>query len=306
MKIFLNDMKIAIIGATGFIGQNLLKALPEADSVSLRNEGWKLQVAISSVIINLVGKAHDHKGTATEQDYFYANVDLVKDVFNSFMDSSASLLIHISSLASIEEFEAVDPLKETDDCNPISLYGKSKRAAEKWLIEQELPSTKKLIILRPPMVHGSGDKGNLALLYKLLSKGIPYPLSSFDNNRSFISIDNFSFFIQKIIEKQGELESGIYHIADNESVSTKEIIKIIKNITDRRVPSIAIPKFLVKGIAKIGDIIPIPLNSSKLKKMTSDLLVSTRKIKQALGIDQLPLTAKEGLEKTIKSFEIRK
>src|SRR5690606_12663074 len=106
----------------------------------------------------------------------------------------------------------------------------------------------------PPMVHGPGDKGNLALLYKLISKGIPYPLSSFDNSRSFISIDNFSFFIQQIIEHQDKLDSGIYHIADDESISTKEIIEIIKNVTGKNVPNIALPKFLVKGIAKIGDI----------------------------------------------------
>src|SRR5690606_37898463 len=103
---------------------------------------------------------------------------------------------------------------EDSSCNPISWYGHSKRTAEKWLLEQHLPPGKKLVILRPPMVHGPGDKGNLGLLYKLISKGIPYPLASFDNRRSFISIDNFSFFIEQIITHHEKMDSGIYHIAD--------------------------------------------------------------------------------------------
>src|SRR5690606_31953287 len=201
-------MNITITGASGFIGQNLLKTLQGAQGASLRAKDWQQQVFPSTSIIKLIGTAHDHKGTATEQEYYYAKVELAKEVFQAFVNSTANLLIHVSSLAAIEEFEAADPLKETDQCNPASWYGTSKRAAEEWLLAQELPGHKKLIIIRPPMVHGSGDKGNLGLLYKLISKGIPYPLSSFDNKRSFISIDNFTYFIQQIIENQEKLASG--------------------------------------------------------------------------------------------------
>lgn len=294
---------VLIIGSSGFIGQNLLHSLPQAKGISLRDRNWRNTLGSAAVALNLVGKAHDHEGTATEQDYHHANVELAKQVYQEFIQSSATLLIHVSSLAAIEEFESSVPLKETDACNPISWYGQSKREAEKWLLSQEVPEGKKLLILRPPMVHGSGDKGNLGLLYKLISKGIPYPLSSFDNKRSFISIDNFCFFIEQIIEKKDKLDSGIYHIADDEPVSTKEIIEIIKRITNKKTLNLALPKVLVRGIAKMGDVVPIPLNSKRLKKMTSDLLVSNEKIKKALGIGKLPLTAKEGLEKTIRSFK---
>lgn len=293
---------IVISGSTGFIGQHLLSTFDCTVGLSLRTQGWRQKMSSSTAIINLVGKAHDHNGTATEQDYYQANVELAKRIFQAFIDSSASILIHVSSLAALEEYESNVPLEESDSCNPVSWYGKSKRDAEEWLLVQTLPENKKLIILRPPMVHGSGDKGNLRLLYKLISRGIPYPLASFDNRRSFISIDNFSFFIQQIIENQELINSGIYHIADDEPISTKEIIETIKKVTGKKSPDIALPKFFVKGIAKIGDVLPIPLNTKRLKKMTSDLLVSNAKIKQSLSIDKLPLTAKEGLEKTIKSF----
>ena len=299
-------MKIIILGATGFIGKNLLEKLRKdfsIKSLSLRDENWGAQIQNTDVFVNLVGKAHDHKGTATEFDFFHANLELTKQVFESFKKSDSKVLIHISSLAALEEFESFEALKEDHNPNPQSFYGKSKREAEKWLLEQHIPLGKKVIILRPPMVHGAGDKGNLGLLYKLISKGIPYPLSSFDNSRSFISIDNFSFFIKEIIKKSDQLTSGIYHISDDEDVSTQQIINIIKKVENRNVINFALPKFLVNSIAKVGDFVPIPLNTKRLKKMTSNLLVSNKKIKTALGIEKLPLTAEQGLEITIKSFK---
>lgn len=294
-------MQIKILGASGFIGKNLLVHIPNTQGISLRNQHWHKNVG-GDVWINLVGKTHDHKGTAKEQDFHYANVELIQQIFEEFLKSDAKLLIHISSIAAVEEFEYAKALTEDDKNNPFSIYGKTKWAAEKWLLEQKLPEDKKLIILRPPMVHGEGDKGSLGLLYSLISKGIPYPLASFDNQRSFISIDNFCFFITKIIEQYNKIESGIYHISDDEVVSTKQIIEVIEKVENKKTPKLSLPKFLVIAMAKIGDIIPIPLNTKRLKKMTGNLTVSNQKIKNALKIEKLPLTAKEGLEKTIRSF----
>jgi len=297
---------ISILGASGFIGQNLYRDLSDkyaVKTISLRENNWKGALIGTDIFINLIGKAHDHKGIATEQNFYFANEALAKQVFEAFIKSEANLLIHISSLAALEEIEASSPLKEEAQPNPQSWYGKSKRAGEEWLLNQTLPQGKKLIILRPPMVHGPGDKGNLGLLYKLISKGIPYPLASFNNQRSFISIDNFNYFIQEIIKGQDELESGIYHISDDEPIATNTIISIIKEVENKNVPNLSLPKSLVRLMAKIGDIIPIPLNSIRLKKMTSDLVLSNQKIKAALGINKLPLTAEEGIQKTIKSFK---
>ncbi|WP_404985293.1 NAD-dependent epimerase/dehydratase family protein [Chryseobacterium sp. M5] len=299
-------MKITLFGASGFIGKNLMKELQQkyaVSQISVRKKDWKHDLFDSDIYINLVGKAHNHNGEAREEDFYQVNVNLLKDIFESFINSKAKLFIHISSIAALEEFESSHELTETDECNPDSWYGKSKRLAEEWLVTQNLPADKKLIIIRPPMVHGAEDKGSLGLLYKLISKGIPYPLSSFENKRSFISIDNFSFFINEIVNNAEKLPNGIYHIADDESISTSEIIEIIKQVEQKNTPNLSLPKFLVKAIAKVGDVLPIPLNSLRLKKMTSDLTVSNQKIKSALGIEKLPLSAEEGLIKTIKSFK---
>ncbi|WP_312716646.1 NAD-dependent epimerase/dehydratase family protein [Sphingobacterium multivorum] len=305
------NLKGYFFGSSGFIGKHLFTYLKDhsidLEARSARGDSWhRLNDKVALVYINLVGKAHDHQGLATEMDYYYVNVELTKKIFLEFVHSKAELFIHVSSLAAVEEFESIQPLNETDECRPQSFYGKSKRAAELWLLKQQLPANKKLIILRPPMVHGKGDKGNLGLLYKLISKGIPYPLSAFDNKRSFICIDNFMFFVYQITEHYKRLESGIYHIADDQSIATSEIVSIIKNVLGKNVLNISLPKVLILAIAKIGDFIPIPLNSKRLKKMTANLTVDSSKIKQQLGVVELPYTAKDGLHKTISDFYIQK
>lgn len=299
-------MKISILGFSGFIGTNLVQKISKEyviDKVSLRSDNWRDNIFDSEVIINLVGKAHDHKNKASYEDFYFANVELVKQIYNEFIKSNANLLIHISSIASVEEFESLQPLKEESSCNPISIYGKTKRQAEEWLLQQKLPNDKKLVILRPPMIHGEGDKGSLGLLYGLISKRIPYPLASFDNQRSFISIDNFIFFINQIVRNYEKLDRGIYHISDDEVISTNQIIEIIEKVENVKTIKLNLPRTIVRGIAKVGDALSLPLNTVRLKKMTGTLTVSNQKIKSVLGIEKLPLSAKEGLEKTIRSFK---
>lgn len=299
-------MKVLILGGNkGFIGSHLSEKLDDSFDcrfVSMRRLDWLDENLSPECMINLVGKAHDFTGTVTEYDFYYANFELAKTAFKIFMASKASVFIHISSLAAIEELEAVNPLSEISTYNPISSYGKSKRAAEEWLLEQILPVGKKLIILRPPMVHGSGDKGNLNQLYKLVNKGIPYPLALFKNKRSFLSIENFCFFIEQILFKKETIESGIYHLADDETLSSNEIVKVIKEEIGLYTPVLPLPKRIVRWVSKLGDRTSLPLNTWRLKKLTSTLVVSNKKIKIALSIKRLPRTAKQGLRETIRSF----
>lgn len=299
-------MKIILFGGSGFIGKNVMKKFPKNSIVpiSLRTDEWKNNLpSEAEVFINLIGKAHDHEGRASYADYYEANVELTKQIFSEFFKSKAQLLIHISSIAALEELESPYPLKEEDFNNPLSHYGKTKREAEVWLLNQHLPKEKKIIILRPPLVHGEGDKGNLGLLYKFISKGIPYPLGAFENSRSFLSMDNFIFFLKEIINNQDKLDSGIYHIADDEVLSTKKILDIIKRVENKKIIDLYIPPIVIKVLARIGDFSPFPLNTKRLKKMTSNLEVSNQKIKSVLEIKKLPISAEKGIEITIKSFK---
>lgn len=297
--------KTLLFGSNGFLGSHLQSKLEgEVIGVNIRQQNWHVNIPDdANVFVNCIGKAHDHKGTATEKDYYFANYELVKVIFEQFLRSNAQIFIHISSIAAVEENERKEVLSEDSVGNPQSHYGKSKKAAEEYLLKQSLPSGKKLFILRPTMIHGEGDKGNLTLLYKIISKGIPYPLGAFQNSRTFISVDNVVFLINEIIKKYKEMESGVYHITDDEPLSTQKIIEIIGTAQGKKAIILSPPKFLINVLAKFGDMISLPINSKRLKKMTSNLIVSNQKIKTALKIENLPLSAEEGLIKTIKSFK---
>jgi nucleoside-diphosphate-sugar epimerase len=151
------------------------------------------------------------------------------------------------------------------------------------------------------MIHGPGNKGNLNLLYQIVSKGFPWPLGAFQNQRSFCSIDNLYFVINQILENES-IPSGIYNLADDEVVSTNELIEIIGDTTNKKARILSISKKIINTIAKIGDVFHLPLNTERLDKLTENFVVSNTKIKAALGIEKLPVSAKEGLTKTIKSF----
>ena len=152
------------------------------------------------------------------------------------------------------------------------------------------------------MIHGPGNKGNLNLLYKVVKKGIPYPLGAFENRRSFTSIDNLSFVINELIEK--EVLGGIYNVADDESLSTNELIAIIAHSLNKSNRTWSWNKQFIQVVAKLGSALHLPLNTERLQKLTENYVVSNAKMKNALGIDKMPVSAKAGFTKTLKSFDI--
>lgn len=296
-------MNIIITGATGFVGKNLSKFLKEKghhiSPLSLR-KAWELDQN-AEAIIHLAGKAHDTKNTSAEKEYFEINTELTKKLFEEFQKTPAQDFIYFSSVkATADTVEGF--LDENHKSNPQTPYGKSKLEAEEFLLSQKLPENKRLFIIRPCMIHGPGNKGNLNLLYKFVQKGIPYPLAAFENKRSFLSIDNLNFLILEMLSNKN-VGSGIYNFADDEVLSTNELVKLIANTSGKKEKLWKISSKLISATAKMGDVMKLPLNSERLKKLTENYWVSNQKIKNALGIDQLPVSASEGLEKTIKSFK---
>jgi hypothetical protein len=166
------------------------------------------------------------------------------------------------------------------------------------LSEAEVP--KLVYVLRPAMIHGPGNKGNLNLLYQVVKKGIPWPLGAFENQRSFIAMDNVAFIVNRILENP--VPPGIYNLADDEPLSTNEIIQLIAESLGHSPLIWNLPEQLIRMVARAGDFFHLPLNRERLKKLTENYRVSNNKIKTALGVETLPVEAMEGLMKTFQSI----
>ena len=113
--------------------------------------------------------------------------------------------------------------------------------------------------------------------------------------------DNLSYLIEQLLVNTAA-PSGIYNFADDEALSTNELVSLISETLGKKPKLWSISAGLISSVVKIGDVLPLPLNSERLKKLTESYVVSNEKIKKALGIEKLPLTAREGMEKTIRSF----
>ena len=323
-------MNILITGIHGFVGSNLVIALKEhynlygLDIVAPERKGvintfsWDdiettsfpmQELPQFDAIIHLAGKAHDTKNQSVAQVYFDINTGLTQKIFDFFLESTAKKFIFFSSVKAAADSVVVDALKEDVIPTPIGPYGESKIAAENYILDKLKIKNEKLklhddgkqvYILRPCMIHGPGNKGNLNLLYNVVKKGIPWPLGDFENKRSFTSIDNLCYVVEGLLTKN--VASGIYHMGDDEALSTNELIALMCEAMGKAPHIWKMNRKMMEGCAGLGTLLHLPLNTERLRKLTENYVVSNEKIKAALGIERMPVRAADGIMKTIKSF----
>jgi nucleoside-diphosphate-sugar epimerase len=307
----MNNSVVLVTGVNGFVGRNLRPYLIDdfdVRCISRKGKAGELsytqflgEVLSYDSIIHLAGKAHDLKKTSEDKEYYEVNFELTQRLYDQFLQSDAKTFIYISSVKAAAD-KVVGVLTEEVLPHPITAYGKSKLMAEEYILAH-LPDDRKVYILRPCMIHGPGNKGNLNLLFNLASKGFPWPLGSFDNQRSFLSIENLCFVIRELLVQE-EIPSGVYNVADDESLSTNQLIVLIATSQKRKARIFSVSKGLIRGITKIGGILHLPLNTERLQKLTESYVVSNAKIRIAIG-KPLPINSKAGLLKTFASFEFR-
>lgn len=313
-------MRILITGIHGFVGSNLVASLkgehtiygldiqtPQKEGVQKTYTWEDLKNGILpevDAVIHLAGKAHDTKNQSKAEVYFEVNTGLTQVIFDYFLQSDARKFIFFSSVKAAADTVPGNVLTEDIVPQPKGPYGESKIAAENYIqsrLSKGSLADKEVYILRPCMIHGPGNKGNLNLLYGVVKKGIPWPLGAFENKRTFVSIDNLCFVIGGFLTRS--VPTGIYHIADDEAISTNELIQIICEAIGKKARIWYIHKGFMEGIAQMGTAMHLPLNTERLTKLTENYVVSNEKLKKALGVEKLPVSARDGLFKTIHSFQ---
>ena len=289
---------IFLTGFSGFVGKNLISKFNGKYEIFKFERDSKININ-QNIVIHLAGIAHDTSNKLDSKIYYEINTELTIKVFDNFLKSNASDFIFLSSVkAARDSYDS--KLDEDVIAKPKTDYGKSKLMAEQYILTTKLPKNKRVFILRPCMIYGPGNKGNLNLLYNIVSKGIPWPLGNYHNKRSFCSINNLIFIIDKLINNK-DIMSGIYNISDNESLSTNEIIELIYKSQNKRPLILKIPKKIILFFAKIGDFVPLPLNSDRLIKLTKSYVVCNKKILNAIS-KKLPENSISGLLNVFKNF----
>ena len=333
-------MKILITGVHGFVGSNLVKALAKDNTIygldiidpikdgvkftfkweDLDKEGMVPEI---DAIIHLAGKAHDTKNQAAAEVYFKVNRDLTIKIFDYFCahPNIKKFVFFSTAKAAADKVDGI--LTEDVVPSPVGPYGESKIAAENYILskfkefnglwslredpldpleplEHLKPTSKDVYIFRPCMIHGPGNKGNLNLLYNVVKKGIPWPLGAFDNRRTFTSVENICFAVNGVLTK--DVPSGIYNMGDDEALSTNELIEEICKSLGKKAHIWKLPKGLMNGVAKLGGWLHLPLNPERLRKLTENYVSSNAKIKKALGVEKMPVDARDGLWWTLESF----
>ena len=318
-------MKILITGVHGFVGSNLVEALkrehtiygldiisPVKDGVNytfswdcLDHDGSLPEV---DAIIHLAGKAHDTKNKSAAEVYFKVNTELTKKIYDWFLAQTKCKKFVFFSTAKAAADKVDGVLMEDVVPAPVGPYGESKIAAERYILDsvngdgfKVNGSDKQVYIFRPCMIHGPGNKGNLNLLYGVVKKGIPWPLGAFENRRTFTSVENICFAVNGVLTKN--VPSGIYNMGDDEALSTNELIEEICKSLGKKAHIWRLPKGLMTGFAKVGGWLHLPLNPDRLQKLTENYVSSNAKIKAALGVEKMPVDAREGLKATLESFK---
>ncbi len=292
-------ISVLLTGHTGFVGQNFITYFSHYYRIRRQIKNSKI-IIDTHVVAHFAGLSHDTRGVISASDYNKVNFELTKNIYSSFILSDASVFIYISSVKAV--LDSVNgPLTETHGQNPQTEFGKSKFLAEQYILSKDIPEGKRVYILRPCMIHGPGNKGNLNLLYKLVAKGIPWPLGAFKNQRTFCSIDNLMFIFKELIERE-DIPSGVYNVADDVPLSTNEVISILAE-SQNRMPRIwNVSKRLIELAAKLGNVLKLPLNEDRLQKLTDSYVVSNKKLISAIG-KPLPVSSRVGLLKTFQSFQ---
>ena len=312
-------MKILVTGANGFIGTQL--------SETLANSGHQVRNTARSIapnslitsemitcdlesadnldhlttgcdaIVHLAGRAHvmsDDPATS-ESLYLSANVDVTRRLAQSAARTGVKRMILMSSVKVNGESTTIDsPFTSQDTPNPQDPYGRSKTQAEQTLWDVASASGLEGVVIRPPLVYGPGVRANFASLIGIVDRGIPLPLGSIQNKRSFVSVDNLIDCIETTLQTPNA-GGQTFLVSDGQDLSTPELIRSIASSLHKSPMLIPIPTALLKLAATTAG------KRSAYDRLCGSLTVDIALTKQKLSWTP-PFTVQDSLQRTVDAF----
>lgn len=280
-------MKVLITGANGFVGQHLLNKLynnkiefvRHPESIKGKNKkfnketNWTSSLKGITHVIHLAGIAHK---SATKNEFTETNDLSTQNLVNQAYKMGVKKFIFLSSIKVLGENSSKKPFTEFDQPKPEDDYSMSKYEAEKKIIRTSIFNHRKYTIIRTPLIYGKGVKANMAYLIEIIKKYNFLPFSTFKNNRrNLLYIDNLVEFIMISLFSENT-DNQIFHICDNESPSSFELVQEISNQFNKKYYFVRVPFFIFKFLFKISGKIKLfnkfayslEVDNSKAKKLT--------------------------------------
>lgn len=322
--------RILVTGANGFIGSALTKALLKQgfqvrmtgqvrprDLEALGGEWYPFPDLTGAVdwgpaldgvhgVAHLAGLAHRISVDLQKEREQYNQINhlATQSLATSLLrHSSVERFLFISSVAVYGEPSCFPITVQTDPC-PVNPYGQSKLEAELDIQRILAEGHPAWAILRPVLVYGPGNPGNMARLAKLLQRGIPVPVSALPNRRSFLFLGNLVDAISAYFKTQDPPTMKTWIVADEELVSTEALVRAMAEAMNISARILHVPDWLLRSTTFFGDVccrigVPAPWNSEVRGKLLGDFYVGIEPIKQELGWKP-PFTMKEGFRLTFK------
>jgi nucleoside-diphosphate-sugar epimerase len=290
-------MKILLTGANGFLGrkiQHCLNSSVELITISRSNSRINCDICNFipvlpkvSIVIHAAGKAHIVPKTSLEkQAFFDVNFKGTQNLLQGLEESQSlpKAFIFISSVAVYGKENGIS-ITENTPLLAKDPYGLSKIQGEQLVLDWCKNHKVICTILRLPLLAGQNPPGNLGAMIKSIQKGYYFNIAGGTAKKSMVLAEDVARSILKVAEI-----GGIYNLTDGYHPSFQELSKHISIQLGKGKP-LNMPLWLARIIAKFGDLLgsKAPLNSNKLKKITSDLTFDDSKARETFGWDPTPV-----------------